>query len=342
MQKQVEVTKKTELLDEKGILTIPGWCRRNLFLYNRENITAPRCRIKEWDFYQIGNENYVVQICFANISLGAAATASLINLKTGKTYSAMGLSVFTKNRFLLPANGDRPNHFNYKKGAVELDFDVKDRVRELKFVGKAGGKKFSLDFTMDMMENHESITIATPFKLKNRFFYTNKINCMPTCGKAIIGDEVIEFSKENTFGVLDWGRGVWPYENTWYWGNGATRIDGKIFGFEITWGFGNESNATETALFYDGICHKIGAVDVEISPKGRWMEPWVFKSEDGRFNLTMTPFYDNVSNINILGIVGMKGHQVHGKWNGTVVLDDGTVLEIKDMYAFCERCENRW
>ena len=38
----------------------------------------------------------------------------------------------------------------------------------------------------------------------------------------------------------------------------------------------------------------------------------------------------------------MNSHQVHGKWNGTMTLDDSTKLEIKDMYAFCEYVENRW
>lgn len=29
-------------------------------------------------------------------------------------------------------------------------------------------------------------------------------------------------------------------------------------------------------------------------------------------------------------------------WNGTAILDDGTKLEVKDMYAFCEYVENKW
>jgi hypothetical protein len=38
----------------------------------------------------------------------------------------------------------------------------------------------------------------------------------------------------------------------------------------------------------------------------------------------------------------MESHQCHGLWNGTATLDDGTVLEIKDMYAFCEYVTNAW
>ena len=56
----------------------------------------------------------------------------------------------------------------------------------------------------------------------------------------------------------------------------------------------------------------------------------------------MTPFYDNYTDMMLLNLVGMNTHQVHGLWNGTVILDDGTKLEIKDMYAFCEKVYNKW
>ena len=57
--------------------------------------------------------------------------------------------------------------------------------------------------------------------------------------------------------------------------------------------------------------------------------------------MTMEPFYDHHSDMNV-GVMRMHSHQVHGKWNGTVTLDGGRILEIKDMYAFCEYVENRW
>ena len=32
------------------------------------------------------------------------------------------------------------------------------------------------------------------------------------------------FSPEKDYGTLDWGRGVWTYDNTWYWGSGNGTI----------------------------------------------------------------------------------------------------------------------
>lgn len=334
---QREITDVTKLLKADGSLNEPGYCKRNLYEYNREDISACKLRIKEWDFYQISDGKRCVQINFANISIASAGTIGFFDMETGKRKSAIGLDLGTVKRFQMPRNGDRPNELRYKKGKFSLEIITTETEKH--FTCSAEGIR--CEFTAEIPQDSESITIATPFEKKNRFFYTMKKNCMPTSGYIEFDGERYEFSKDDTYTVLDWGRGVWPYSNHWYWGNGSTRLpDGKLFGFEITWGFGDESNATETMLFYDNKAHKIGKVWVDPAPQGRYMEDWHFHSEDGRFELTMKPFYDNHSGA--VFILGMATHQVHGLWSGKVVLDDGTVLEIKDMYAFCEYVENKW
>ncbi len=345
MNKQTEITKKTPLLNEDGSINAVGWSRRCLVEYNKENVPKKlRIRKKEWDFYQISDGEWMVQLNFANISVGAAATLGIKNLRTGEKCELASLSVFTLNRLALTSrDAESDSLFEYKKGSVYLCFNVKKDYRELTFRGNKGKKDVEVKLVCHHLPDNESITIVTPFGLPKRFFLTTKYNCMPTEGYFKIGEKRVNFDKEKTYAVLDWGRGVWPHKNYWYWGNGAKVIDGKIFGFEITWGIGDTTEATETCVFYDGKAHKIGAVDVAVPPKKQgYMRPWVFTSDDGRFNLTMTPFFDNETGMLFMGLIGMKAHQVHGYFNGTVTLDDGTVLEVKDMYAFCEYVENLW
>lgn len=341
---QNEITERQPLLNPDGSLYNAGWCRRNLYDYNRECISASIMRLKEWDFYQICDGSKMVQINFFNISLASCATFGYLDLKTGEKFDCIAAELFTPNKNRMNPNGDKANYFQYQRGSTKLIYDMKENGGTLLFKGKSKGKKIKAEFVFTKAENHESITIATPFKEKGHFFYTNKINCLNTEGTVSIGNKTINFSKENTFTVLDWGRGVWPYSNMWYWANGSTFIDDKLFGFELTWGFGNTETATETALFYDGKCHKIGEVYLVTDPEenANWMKPWHFKDRDGRLNLIMTPFYDNYTNLMPLNLFGMKTHQVHGLFNGTVTLDDGTQLEIKDMYAFCEKVYNKW
>ena len=341
---QKEYTEPTELLGSDGKLLAAGWARHNVFDYDRKRVKKQRRR-KEWDFYQISDGEYMAQISFANISLGGYTSAVLVNLKTGKVEST-NMSAFLggKDKYVLPAKGDIPGKVSLKVNKAVFKTETTEKNRKVLF--KDGDVR--CEFKMDIMPGLENITTVLPFEgHPDRYFMTTKQNSMPVEGRFMFGDKTVEFAKDKAFCVLDWGRVCTPYSLVWYWGNGSTYIydaDGNrhIFGFEITWGIGDESNATETAIFYDGKLHKFGPVDVEEFPKpDGYMKPWHFISQDGRFDMTMQPFTDHHSDLNIL-VMRMHSHQVHGLWSGKVTFDDGTVLEIKDMYAFCEYVENRW
>ncbi len=346
--KQKEYTEKTPLLGSDGVLIAKGWARRNVFEYDRTKST-PNNRKKEWDFYQISDGNFMVQLSFANISIGGYVAAKLIDLKNKKQIVDATSFFLGGKKYVPNPKGDEPNNFKAKIGAAEFEFDTKETERTLYFKMNVKGKDVVCNFHMDIMPGLENITTVLPFKgYPTKYFMTTKQMCMPCSGTFEYGDEVYSFSKDNAFASLDWGRVNTPYRMVWYWGSGSSYITDEkgekhLFGFEITWGIGDESNATETCLFYDGKAHKFGAIDVETFPKpDKYMQPWKFISEDGRFNLTMEPFYDHHSDLNVANLARMHSHQVHGLWSGDVTLDDGTKLEIKDMYAFCEYVENKW
>ncbi len=344
VSEQREYREPTPLLDADGRLLAAGWARHNVFSYDRRNVRR-QLRRKEWDFYQISDGRYMVQISFANISLGGYASAVLVDLKQGKTLcSKMAPFIGGKDKYVLPPKGDEPNRVEMRVGKSLFEAVTEEKKRILRFKLD----DVECEFTMDILPQQENITTVLPFDgYPDRWFMTTKQNCLPCEGTFRYGREKVALSKENCFCVLDWGRVCTPYALVWYWGNGSTWLtdaDGRrhLFGFEITWGIGDESRATETCLFYDGVANKIGPVDVKDFPKpDRYMEPWEFVSQDGRFQMTMQPFYDHHSDLNI-GVMRMHSHQVHGLWSGTVTMDDGTTLEIRDMYAFCEYVENRW
>ena len=342
--RQTEYIHETPLLSENGTLLAKGWARKNVFRYDRNRVRHVMRR-KEWDFYQISDGHTMLQISFANISLGGYASVALVDLKTGKTLvSDMAPFVGGKDKYALPARGDAPNYVNFRIGKARFTANTGAERRTLLYENG----DVQAEITMEILPGLENITTVLPFEgYPDRYFMTTKQNCMPCEGTVRSGEQCWTFSKPDSFCVLDWGRVCTPYSLVWYGGNGSGWLkDAKgerhLFGFEITWGIGDESNATETCVFFDGKAHKIGAVDVETFPKpDKYMHPWRFISEDGRFNLTMKPFYDHHSDLNV-GVMRMHSHQVHGLWSGTVTLDDGQILEIRDFYAFCEYVENRW
>lgn len=346
---QREYTEATPLLNPDGTLNAKGWARHNVFQYDRSLVRKERLiSRKEWEYYTVTDGQKQLLISFANVGIGGFMGLRLVDLHTGEIH-ADGSVIFVGGNKHLPLDRvDTKGRFTGKEGTTTYDFNTMDTERTIYFRMLHQGKNLECTLSMDIPEGLENITTVLPFEGDNtKFFMTTKQNCMPTSGIFRFGEYTYEFSKDTSFCSLDWGKVNTPRNMVWYWGSGATYLTdtgGKkhIFGFEITWAIGDESYATETCLFYDGRVHKIGAVDVERFPKGRFMEDWKIISEDGRFNMTMKPIRNNPSDLNLGPVARMNCNQVYGLWNGDVTLDDGTKLEIKDMFAFCEYVENRW
>ncbi len=187
----------------------------------------------------------------------------------------------------------------------------------------------------------DTMTIATPWAgKKHAFYYNQKINCMRAEGDLTLGKHAYHFAPEDSFATLDWGRGVWPYDNQWYWASGNGIVNGKPFGFNLGYGFGDTTAATENILFYDGVGHKLDDVTFQI-PEGDYCAPWKWTSSDGRLEADFTPVLDRVAHTHIL-FIGTDQHQVFGRLNGRAVLDDGTVLPIRDFMCFAEDVHNRY
>lgn len=131
---------------------------------------------------------------------------------------------------------------------------------------------------------------------------------MTARGRAVCGGKEYIFG-DGAFGLLDWGRGVWPFHNEWYWSNGTGTVDGKIFGFNLGTGFGNTSQATENMLFYNGKYHKLGRVHFDLDTE--YMKPWRLYDDEGRLDLTLTPCYDRITRMKVL-FVDNCCHQMFG------------------------------
>ncbi|MBQ6266108.1 MAG: DUF2804 domain-containing protein [Clostridia bacterium] len=340
---QHRITEKTPLLDENGKLTEPGYCTENLYEYDRKAIKARPTRIKEWDFYQITDGRYMLQITISDISLAGAAIFTLVDMRTGERYEVMNISLLTFGRMGMESDAMSEHTLSRHRRNFDLDINVTKNETAIKLAAVKNGQNVTADLSLAMMDGLESLVMAVPFTGNDKQFYLNqKINSMPVTGTVTYGDLTVEFTPDRAFALLDWGRGVWPYAQQWYWGNGTTRLEnGDLFGFEIGWGFGDMSAATENMLFYNGKAHKLGKITMT-RDESDWLAPWHFTCEDGRFEMTMTPYFDNFTSNRVLGLVGNICHQVFGKWEGTVTLDDGTVVEIKDMDAFCELSDNMW
>lgn len=336
-----EVTEVNPLLKGDGSLREPGWSRQLVQTYNRECIRAPKLRIKEWDYYLVLNEDYAGAFTICDAGYIGLLSVSLLNLKEEWEHTETILTPFPMGRFHLPRTSESGNTI-YRDKRLHLGYFVKEGKRQIhcRFKNFWKGKPFSCDIELDQPAM-DTMVIATPWKeKKTAFYYNQKINCMPACGRMTYDGRTYIFSPETDFGTLDWGRGVWTYDNRWYWGTGSGLVNGKPFGFNIGYGFGDTSAASENVIFYEGKVHKIDDVTFHI-PKESYLKPWTFTSSDGRFEMDFVPVLDRAARTSA-GIIETDQHQVFGRISGKAVLDDGTVLEVKDMMCSAEDVHNRY
>lgn len=341
---QHEITTPGPLLDAQGQLTEAGYAKSLILDYRRADIKAGAARVKEWDYYLVYNDHFAVALTIDDNSYMGLDSISFISFdkKWEKTKSPMRW--FTMGKTGLPESSETGNTAISGKGYGIL-FENREDSRVLTF----HMEKFLNDKTIEgsiilSKMPDETMVIATPFDKKGYFYYNQKINCMSASGRVSLGKDEFIFEPATAFGTLDWGRGVWTYKNTWYWGSASGMVDGKRFGFNIGYGFGDTSAASENMLFYDGKAHKLSQVKFNIPTKdGKedYLSPWTFTSDDGRFEMDFAPVLDRAANTDFV-VLGSDQHQVFGRYTGKAVLDDGTVIEIKDFMGFAEKVANKW
>ncbi len=352
-----------DLLDKRGRLIQAGWSTKSVKSYVRKAIKAPGFRIKEWDYYLVNDDDFAVAVTLGDMSYAGLLSISVMDFKRNEFLTRSEMTALPFGKFHMP---EHPNvgisSFSTKKS--NFHFEVKDDgTRELNVHFDNFWEGKPIDFHVELTDIPEdSMVIATPWKEnKHAFYYNQKMIGMAAYGSFTIGDFTHNFyplksgsSKEAgpAFGLLDWGRGVWTYDNYWYWGAAQGEQDGHVIGFNLGYGFGDTSAASENMFFLDGHAHKLGRVDFGVPMKGDGfqknvektydlLKPWHITDDEGRLDLVFTPDFDRFDYIDLKVIISDQ-HQVYGKLNGFVVLDNGEKFEIENLRGSAEVVHNKY
>jgi hypothetical protein len=321
------------VLDDKG-RPYPGYSTKSLLRYDRSAIKAPPWRIKEWDFYQVSDGEKCLQMTIGHASYAGQVSIMLFDFRKGvRLIDKSKLLALPFGSMHMPVNTETDHTLSYDKGGAAMSFTVKGDERTL----KCRWDDVEADIVLTRA-NPYSVVINIPFdESPQAFYYNHKINSMVASGTVKSKDGEWTFS-QGAFGLLDWGRGVWPFHNEWYWSNGTGLVGGKVFGFNLGCGFGNTSQATENMLFYDGECYKLGEVDFILGDDV--MHPWQIKDKEGWLSFTLTPTYDRTTSTKALWIDNCC-HQMFGDFSGHADIG-GRVLNIDRLPAFAEHAINNW
>lgn len=333
---QNRIDNKVLLLNDRGELNQKGYATKMNFIYNREKARRFPLKLKEWNFYQIGIDKYVVQITIGHVSYMTSVSMALINLDTKDKYEIGAMKPLSIPK--LDINPEENSIIEWENKYLKVSFVTNSENRVLTVKGT--NKKYKDVEACLILKNdpkNEKMVIATPFKNKKQFYLNYKENYYEVEGFVKFDDLKISF--DGASGLIDWGRGIWPYKHEWFWGNMSTFVDNVPFGFNIGWGFGDLSNATENMFFYNKKCYKLGKLDVKMNPDN-YMEEWYVKDEEGLMELHFSPIHDNYTE-NKYVVIDTHCNQVFGYFNGYVITEEGR-KEIVNKLAFIEHAVNKW
>ena len=340
---QHEIRNAHDLLDKNGNLIEAGWCRQPILRYNPENIAFPKERFKEWHYYFAGDDVYGLGFSMANMGKFHRLSVMFMDFKNDFQVSELAFCPAQESVLKPPASPYEPLHF--KNSQAEGSYNCSREQVSIKVHFKQFWQEDDLhvDLTLTLPEG-DTMAHVMPFDGEpGLFFYCHKIACIRVSGSFTLGKLRYTFNPVSAFATQDWGRGIWPPKSNPYWGSASGVIDGKDFGFNIGYRYGNTQAATENVLFYAGKAHKLEDVVFHIPEnETAWKKDWIFTSSDNRFEMQMHPVLDRCSYAPAGIQYGAQQHQVFGYFSGRVVLDDGSELPINNLFGFAEKVVNHW
>jgi len=316
-----------------------GWSRRPL---HRANLAGVWGRTKRWDYWAVLAGDLVLSAVYADVDYIGIAGVWWADCARGDT-GGREVVVPGARAIRLPERpGTQPLRFASRGLELAIEDDREGTRIRARWQEKSGVPA-ELDVRVLLPPGHESLNVVIPWT-ERRFQYTSKHQARPAEGRLRVGDRERAFggTAGEAWGVLDVGRGRWPYRTRWNWGGGAGRSsDGRSVGLQLggCWTVG--TGATENGVLVDGRLSKIGD---ELRWEYDWdapLRPWRVRSPGGELDLVLEPVYDRHGRTNAL-VLSTEVHQVFGRWSGHLHTAEGERISIEGLRGFAEESRSRW
>lgn len=333
-----EILNEVNLCNSKGYLdeNAIGWCRKPLV---KCNLAGHFLRKKKWNYWLITNADCLFSATISNIDYLGVVFIYFYNYKTGEFSEKTVIIPFGMN-CTLPEGINDNTHFKNKTILVNFKKE-EDNTRLYIDCNNLGESSIRAELLIYREENQQSINVVIPWS-KRKFQFTSKQNCLPTEGRIIYNGEIFQLSKDNSFGSLDFGRGVWPYNTMWNWATFSGKYDDRTIGIYLGANWTDGTGMTENGFIIDGVVYKINENITFNYSKEDIMKPWTLKTESSnKINIIFTPTYKRIAKTNII-IIKSTVYQIIGDFSGELITDTGEKIHFENIKGCAEEHFARW
>jgi hypothetical protein len=337
-----ELTSSVALCRDDGRRLNPdavGWSRYPL---HRANLRGGWGRTKRWDYWAILTDDLAIALTYADVDYLGIVSVWWAQLDRGLAGGREHVVPLARGISLPDVPGATPLE-HHGRGLDLLVEEDEGGTRLWADWRERDGRTARLSATVELPEAHQSLNVVIPWS-ETRFQYTSKHQARPAHGELVIGDTIHRFGGDDrlAWGVLDVGRGRWPYRTRWNWGGGAgLGDDGRAIGIQLGGRWTDGTGATENGVLIGGELVKLGDELVWTYDWDAPLDPWTVRSLDDALHLTLTPRYDRHARTQAV-VLATEVHQVFGRWHGHVPTPDGGRLSVDGMLGFAEESRSRW
>ena len=339
-----ELTARVRLVGRDGRLNpdAVGWARRPLV--DTSGIDGRRSfgRNKRWEYWNVTTPTHILALTVSSLDYAAVHEVWVLDRSTGRHWGRSATVLPARDVRLPAALGYGPARARARGLAIAIDDVVGGGTRLRARIDATGDDgpptPLSFDVHVTRPPGHECLAVVVPWSAR-RFQYTVKDVALPAAGTLTIGGVDHAVPADESWAVLDHGRGRWPHDVRWNWGAGSGRSDGRTIGVQVGGQWTDGTGSTENGVLIDGRLHKISDELVWEYDPADVLAPW--RIHGGPLDLVFEPFHDKVTRTN-LGVLSGSTDQCFGHYRGTFTTADGQHVAFGGILGWAEDVHNRW
>ncbi len=334
---RTEITQLVALCDASGNLNpeARGWSR---FPYHIGNLQGRWLRKKKWEYWCFTGPRYAFAVCIANVDYTGLADMYFLDYESGRFAEQAAVRLFSSHPEMPEEFGKKTQ---WRSRRMSLTFEPHENGVHMEFFApRFKGKELRGHVDIVRPKDFESLNVLVPWD-ERTFQFTSKQCCLPVSGNIVWGDEELQFSQEDSFACLDYGRGIWPYSTTWNWAAFSTRSGDDVVGINMGAKWTDGTGANENGIMLNGKQYRVFEDIAFTYDRKDFSAPWTMKSVGSdAVDLTFVPFYVKRAKGNFL-VISSEVHQQFGRYSGTVVAD-GRTIPIDSAVGWAEEHVARW